>query len=118
MGDRLFSLPAFRSPARSALPLAGRLLAFPARMLALVVLTALRLIAVLILRLLRPFIVTLLFLAIVGGIGAGLVFAYSHHGQDAMQAVLVTFLCSIALVLYYNLYVAIDTQNFENRTPV
>lgn len=82
-----------------------------------VVLTALWLVAVVFLRLLRPFILTGLFLAIIGGIGMTIGFGYWHHWHDAMQAALVLIISSAAFVLYSCLAVKIDPQHFEPKPP-
>ncbi len=79
MGDRLLNLPAFRIPASGILALAGRVLAFLAWLVLLAVLTVLRLMVVVFLRLLRPFVLTGLFLAIIGGVGMTIAFALWHH---------------------------------------
>lgn len=117
MGDGLFNLPDFHIPARDALALAGRVLAFLAWVVALVALTALRVVVVVFLRLLRPFILTGLFLAIVGGVGMATGFAYWHHWQDAMQAALVVFVCATVFMLYSCIAMKIDPQRFENTSP-
>ncbi len=117
MGDRLFSLPAFRIPASGILALAGRFLAFLAWLMLLVALAALRLVVVVFLRLLRPFILAGLFLAIVGGIGMTIGFGYWHHWQDAMQAAFVTFVSSVAFVMYSCLAIKVDPQHFDPKPP-
>lgn len=117
MNNRLLNHPALRVPASGIVAVAGLCLAYPARLLVLVVSMALWLVAVLILRLLRPFVVTLLLLAIVGGIGAGLVFAYSHHWQDAMQATLITILCAVVFIAYCTLLSVVDEDHFKSNVP-
>lgn len=117
MGDRLFNLPRFYTPARAALALAGRVLAFLAWVVAFVALTALRVVVVVFLRLLRPFILTGLVLAIVGGVGMTIGFACWHHWQDAMQAALVVFVAATTFVLYSALAMKIDPQHFDNTSP-
>ena len=117
MGDRLLNLPAFHSPASGAVALAGRVLAFLAWLVLLVILTALRLVVVVFLRLLRPFVLTGLFLAIIGGVGMTMGFALWHHWQDAMQATLVVLVSSAAFVLYSCLAMKIDPQHFEPTPP-
>ncbi len=117
MSDRLLNLPALRAPARGVLALAGRFLAFLAWLVLVVVLAALRLVAVVFLRLLRPFILTGLFLTIIGGVGTTAVFAFWHHWQDAMQSGLVTMISAMAMVLYSSLAIRLDPQHFENRIP-
>ena len=117
MGDSLFNLPGLHNPARGALALAGRVLAFLAWVVALVALTALRVVVAVFLRLLRPFILGGLFLGIIGGIGMTTGFAYWHHWQDAMQAALLVFVCAIVLVLYSCIATTIDPQHFDNTPP-
>ncbi len=117
MSDRLLNLPALRIPARGVLALAGRFLAFLAWLVLVVLLAALRLVMVVFLRLLRPFILTGLFLAIIGGIGTTTVFGFWHHWQDAMQSALVTMFSAVVLVLYSYLALKIDPQNLEHSIP-
>jgi len=118
MGDRLLNLlPAFRIPASGILALAGRVLAFLAWLVLFAVLTVLRLMVVVFLRLLRPFVLTGLFLAIIGGVGMTIAFALWHHWQDAMQAALVLLVSSAAFVLYSCLAIKIDPQHFEPTPP-
>lgn len=117
MSDRLLNLPAARNPARGVLALAGRLLAFLAWLGLVVLLAALRLVMVVFLRLLRPFILTGLFLTIIGGIGTTTVFGFWHHWQDAMQSALVTGFSATVFTLYSYLTLKIDPQHFEHRMP-
>lgn len=117
MNDRLLNLPALRIPARGVLAVAGRFLAFLAWLVLVVVLAALRLVMVVFLRLLRPFILTGLFLTIIGGIGTTTVFGFWHHWQDAMQSALVAVFSAIVFVLYSCLAIKIDPQHFELRMP-
>jgi hypothetical protein len=116
MGDRLLNLSAFRVPASGILALAGRFLAFLAWLMLLVALAALRLVVVF-LRLLRPFILAGLFLAIIGGIGMTIGFGYWHHWQDAMQAAFVTLVSSMAFVLYSCLAIKVESHNFDPTPP-
>ncbi len=69
------------------------------------------------LRLLRPFILTGLFLTIIGGMGMTTVFGFWHHWQDAMQSALVTMFSAVVLVLYSCLAIKIDPQHREYRMP-
>ena len=117
MSDRLLNHPTLRIPARGVLALAGRFLSFLAWLVLVVLLAALRLVMAVFLRLLRPFILTGLFLTIIGGIGATAVFGFWHHWQDAMQSALVTVLSVAVLVLYSWLATKIDPQHFEQRMP-
>ena len=117
MSDRLLSLPAFRVPASGILALAGRCLAFLTWLTLLVILTALRLVVVLFLRLLRPFILVGLFLTIIGGVGVTIAFSHGHHWQDAMQSAFVTAFAASVFVLYSCLAVKLDPQHFDNRVP-
>ena len=76
MSDRLLSHPTLRIPAKGVLALAGRFLSFLAWLVLVVLLAALRLVMAVFLRLLRPFILTGLFLTIIGGIGTTAVFGF------------------------------------------
>ena len=117
MSDRLLNLPILRIPARGVLALAGRFLAFLAWLVLVVLLAALRLVMAVFLRLLRPFILTGLFLTIIGGIGTTAVFGFWHHWQDAMQSAFVTALSAAVFVLYSWVVTKIDPQHFEQRMP-
>lgn len=114
MGDGLFNLPTYRNPARGFPALAGRVLAFLAWLIVFVALSALRFVVVVCLRLLRPFILFGMLLAIVGGIGTAIVFAYGYHWQDAMRAAFVVLFSSIVFILYSFLVTKIDPKHFEN----
>ncbi len=117
MSDRLLNLPTLRIPARGVLALAGRFLAFLAWLVLVVLLAALRLVMAVFLRLLRPFILTGLFLTIIGGIGTTAVFGFWHHWHDAMQSALVTVFSATVFVLYSWLATIIDPQHFEQKIP-
>ena len=117
MSDELFNLPRLHIPARSILALAGRILAFLARVVAFVAMTALRVIVVVFMRLLRPFILTGLFLAITGGVGMTIGFACWHHCQDVMQAALVVFVSATFFVVYSVVAIKVDPQHFESTQP-
>lgn len=95
MGDKPFDVPL-----RLVAGLAGLLL------------TALRLVLAIVLRVVRPFIVLPLLLVIVGGIGAGLVFGYGHHWQDAARAVFVSVGSAVLLMAYSVAATWVDPGHF------
>ncbi|NPD70352.1 hypothetical protein HN018_28200 (plasmid) [Lichenicola cladoniae] len=82
---------------------------------AVVLSAAVRVPVVVVLRLLRPFIMFPLLLAMIGGLGAAIVFAWGHHWLDAGRAGLVVFVCALLLAVYSRAAVWIDPEHFDDR---
>lgn len=77
------------------------------------VLVACRVLLVLLLRVLRPFIVLPLLMGCLGGMGATAWFAASHMWADAMRAGFVTMVCALMFGLYSAAAQAIDAGHFD-----
>lgn len=77
------------------------------------VLVACRVLLVLLLRVLRPFITWPLLIGCLGGMGATVGFAASHMWADAMRAGFVTMACALMLGLYSAAAQAIDADHFD-----
>ena len=108
MRDQPFGLP-FHA-AGQGIALAGLRLAC---CLAMVVLAAVRLVVVM--RLVQPFLVLPLLLAMVGGIGAAAVFASGNHWLDAAKAGTVAVGCAVLLMGYSLAAVWLDPEHFAQR---
>ena len=83
--------------------------------LAMVVLTAVRLLLLVVLRLVQPFLVLPLLLAMVGGVGAAAVFASGNHWLDAAKAGMVAVGCAVLLMAYSSAAVWLDPEHFAQR---
>ncbi len=77
------------------------------------VLVALRVLLVLLLRVLRPFITWPLLMACLGGMAATVGFAVSYMWADAMRAGFMTLTCALILGLYSAGVQAIDAGHFD-----
>lgn len=77
------------------------------------VLIACRVLLVLLLRVLRPFITVPLLMGCLGGMGATVGFTVSHMWADAMRAGFVTMVCALMFGLYSAGAQAIDAGHFD-----
>ncbi len=77
------------------------------------VLMACRVLLVLVLRVLRPFIVWPLLMGCLGGMGATACFAASQMWADAMRAGFVAMVCALLFGLYSAAAQAIDAGHFD-----
>ncbi len=107
------SLSTHRSTCQGVKALAGRVLLTLLWVAAGAVLVALRVLLVLLLRVLRPFIIWPLLMACLGGMAATVGFAVSHMWADAMRAGFVTLTCALILGLYSAGMQAIDAGHFD-----
>ena len=114
-GDPI-GLPALRYPRQGAIAFAGRVLRAVLLALARAMLIAFRVLLVVLLRVLRPFITWPLVLGCVGGMVATLIFAASHLWVDAARAGVATFACALTLGMYSMLAQTIDPEHF-NQMP-
>ncbi len=83
--------------------------------LAMVMLTAVRLLLIVVLRLVQPFLVLPLLLAMVGGVGAAAVFGLGNHWLDAAKAGTVAIGCAVLLMAYSLAAVWLDPEHFAPR---
>lgn len=91
------------------LALVGQRLAYD---LALVLITAVRVMAVVVLRLLRPFVMFPLLLVMIGGLSTAFVFAWRHNWRDAGEAGLIAFVCAVLLTVYSITALRLDPEHF------
>lgn len=113
MRHELFNRP-LRFPAQGV-TLAGRQLHAILRPLAFAMLLGLRVLVTVLLRLLRPFVMWPLLLAMIGGICVAFAFAASSMWHDAMRAGLVAFVAAVVLGLYSMLVQMIDPEHFNDQ---
>jgi drug/metabolite transporter (DMT)-like permease len=111
MRDELRKLFPLRSPRQGSAALAGGLL----RAVVFIAWVALRMMVIVPLRLLRPFIMWPLVLVMLGGMGFAFAFAASGHWHDAARAGLVAFVAAAALGLYSALVQVIDPGHFNDQ---
>lgn len=93
--------------------LAGRQLGIILLTMAYVVLIGLRFLVVVMLRLLRPFIMWPLLLAMVGGVVVAIGFAASGMWDDAMRAGRAALVSAVVFSLYSALVRRIDPEHFD-----
>lgn len=113
MRGRPIDLPALRHPRQGAVALAGRVLRMVSRAVLVAVLVAFRVLMVLLLRVLRPFIMWPLMLACIGGLAVTVGFAVSHMWVDAVRAGSATLMSALALGGYSMLVRTIDPEHFD-----
>ena len=94
-------------------PATGHLLRVALLIVLGAVLVACRVLLVLVLRVLRPFITWPLLLGCLGGMGATAGFAASQMWADAMRAGFVTMVCALMFGLYSAAAQAIDAGHFD-----
>lgn len=114
--SRPIDLPALRYPHQGVAALVGRVLRMVSAAVLVAVLAAFRMLTVLLLQVLRPFIVWPLMLACVGGMAATVGFAASRSWVDAARAGSATLTSALVLGLYSRLAQTIDPEHFD-RVP-